>query len=97
MTIAPEILAAQAEYAARPYFVMWRDSHCQVPARFNTLAEAFSHIDYCWSRIKATVERDRYSASNLGFRGRNGSWIEGPGIGFVPLGYLLMTNNVSSY
>lgn len=95
MTIAPEILAAQQAYAARPWFVMWRDSHCQVPQRFNTAAEAFEYVDYQWKKIRDRVARERYNASRLG--GYLGSYIEGPGLGRVSLRYVLLAEDVSSY
>ncbi len=96
MQVSAEIKAAQEAYAARPWFVMWRDSHCQVPCRFHTFEDAFEYVQDQWRRIKATVARERYSASNLGWRGENGSWIEGPDCK-MPLGWLLLAKDVSSY
>lgn len=91
------IARSQLEYAARPFFLMWRDSHCQVPDRFDTFDEAFAEIQRKWAMIRTRVAKERHNASDLGYRGMNGSYIEGPGIGRLPLGWLLLANNVSSY
>ena len=89
--ISAEIKAMQDAYAARPYAVMWRDSHCQIPSRFHTYNEAFEYIQEQWARIRRTVRERKYCGSQL-WR----SYLETPE-GRVQLCYVLLCDDVSSY
>lgn len=89
--VSPEIRAAQEAYAARPFAVMWRDSHAQVPSRFNTFDDAFEYVQEQWARIRKTVATRRHYASDL-----RRSYIETPE-GRVSLRDVLLCDDVSSY
>jgi len=92
MAVSEKILAAQQAYAARPYLVIWQDSHCSVPDRFDSFDDAFAFIQLNWKRVRERVARERYNASNLRW-----SYIEGPDGVKMPLCYLLLCDDVSSY
>ena len=91
MRLSPEIQAAQAAYAARPYAVRWVDSHGSGTFRFDTFAEAFDYVQEQWARIQRKVATERYRASHL-----RRSHIETPQ-GNTPLPYWLLAEDVSSY
>jgi hypothetical protein len=86
-----EIAEAQLRYAAKPILVIWRDSHCSVPNRFDTLGEALDFVQHNWARIKARVASERYKASDLRW-----SYVEGPGFKWT-LREVLLADDVSSY
>ena len=86
-----DIARCQLEYAARPFFVRWVDSHCSVPSRFNTFDEAFDHVQLQWHRIRARAKSDNLRSSLLQW-GR----IEGPNFSWT-LRELLLVDDVSSY
>lgn len=87
-----DIAASQRAYAARPWFLMWRDSHCQVPDRFDTFDELFSEVQRKWAMIRGRVARERYNASDL-----HRSYVKGPDGQRVSLRYYLLCDDVSSY
>lgn len=60
--VSPEILKAQAEYAARPYAVYIATSHFKGEFRFDTLGEALEYLIDQYERAKRTVARERYRA-----------------------------------
>jgi hypothetical protein len=91
MAVSPDILAAQIAYAARPYAVRWVDSHAALTNRFNTYDEAFQYVQEQWARVQKTIANQRYSASKLHY-----SYIETPDQR-MPLAYLLLVKDVSSY
>ena len=89
--VTPEIMAKQLEYQGRPFAVGWRDSHYSGVDRFETLAEAVTHMHRQWARTKEAVRTRRYQASDLW-----GSYLETPE-SRIALAYCLMADNVSSY
>lgn len=91
MTIAPEILAAQQAYAARPFAVRWVDSHFSGTFRFETFDEAFDYMHQQWTLIQRTVKTTRYRESHL-----RQSWLETPN-GRISLRWYLLCDDVSSY
>lgn len=91
MPLSKEILEAQAEYAARPFLVMWRDSHAQVPCRFNTFDEAFDYVQQMWAYIRMQVKKYPRRSSDLWH-----SYLQTPECKVRLCDYLLC-NDVSSY
>jgi len=91
-TLDPEIRKAQAEYAARPFVVQWRDSHVSVTSRFHTLDDAFDYAQDCWRYIQKRVSESPYQCSKLW-----DSYLETPTTGRISLRYWLLTDDVSSY
>lgn len=89
--ISLDIAQRQLEYAARPILAIWVDSHCSVPCRFDTVAEALDFFHGNWARIRVRVSEVKYNASNL-----SRSFIEGPGFRWSGFDVML-TSNVSSY
>lgn len=66
MTTSPDILAKQAEYAARPFAARWADSHFKGTFRFHTEAEAIDYLLAQYQVAKAQARRPRHVA---GWRG----------------------------
>jgi hypothetical protein len=91
MHISPEIRAAQEAYAARPFAVRWEDSHMSGTFRFDSFTEAFDYVQIQWARVQRRVRENRHMASHLWH-----SYLETPE-GRVPLRYVLLCDDVSSY
>lgn len=89
--VSLEIARSQLEYAARPILAIWVDSHCSVPCRFDTVAEALDFFHGNWSRIVARCKSERYNSSSL-----RQSFIEGPGFRWSGRDVMLAAD-VSSY
>lgn len=87
-----EILAAQAAYAARPYAVRWVDSHCSTTQRLDTLDECFEYVQQLWAAVQARVANNRHECSKLHW-----SYIQTPDGQKMPLAYVLLAADVSSY
>ena len=89
--VSLEIARKQLEYAARPIRAIWRDSHCSVPCRFDTVGEALDFFHGNWARIRVRVAETKYNASDL-----RRSFIEGPGFRWTGRDVML-ADDVSSY
>lgn len=92
MTVSPEIAAAQAAYAARPFNVYWRTSHFSGMFRFHTAGEAIDYIFQQWASIRRMAAAERYHESFLWK-----SYFEGPDGAKIPAQYVVLSADVSSY
>lgn len=90
--ISPEIAAAQAAYAARPFAVYWRTSSFSGTFRFHTAGEAIDYIFQQWASIRRKVRQERYHESFLWQ-----SYFEGPDGQKIPAKYVVLAADVSSY
>jgi hypothetical protein len=90
-SVSFDVLVAQAAYAARPFAVRWIDSHYSGTFRFETYDEAFEYVQEQWANVQRRVIEERYRASCL-WASRLMTPTES-----VPLAYVLLTDDVSSY
>lgn len=96
MTSSPEIAAAQAEYAARPWAAYLNTSHFSSAQRFHTEGEAIDYLFRGYAMVRRDIREWRARGDNcwIGFDARR-SYIEGPDGFKVPARFVLMADSIS--
>lgn len=78
MSVSPEILASQQEYASRPFAARVETSHFSGTFRFHNLADAVAYIFDQFKRVKGIVQTRAYGNDWVNFDCRR-SYVDGPG------------------
>jgi len=98
MSIAPEILAKQQEYAARPFAARVESSHFSGTFRFEREADAIDYLLQSFKRQKDEINSPERAAkwgkSWLGWNA-HGSYLERPD-GKIPARFILFHNGLNA-
>jgi hypothetical protein len=93
MSVSPEILAKQQEYAARPYAAYVNSSHFSGCFRFHKEADAIGYLFDSYFRKKQEIARGPHQEWH-GWDAHR-SYLAGPA-GKIPARFVLMADNLSS-
>jgi hypothetical protein len=85
------MIPSAVEYWSQPFAVRWVHSHASGTHCFPTLQAAFEYIDAQWANIRRRVSSERYCASQL-----SSCQLIADGV-VIPMRYVLLCNDVSSY
>lgn len=94
--VSPEVAAAQAEYAARPWIAYLNTSHMSSAQRFHTEGEAIDYLfrGYEMTRRNIREWRARGDRCWIGYDARR-SYLEGPDGAKIQARFVLMAESIS--
>ena len=95
MQVSPEVAAAQAAYAARPYAARLETSHFASTSRFDTESEAIDYLFRGYAMTRKNIRDWRARGDNcwIGFDAYR-SYLEGPD-GRVQARFVLLADSIS--